>query len=75
LTTFLGGRTAYYNYKPKTVEDNDFIAFTYGGLHSLRDLKIYRTSSGDRYQLNIKNPSQDKTQKNLNVDGTLYFYS
>ena len=75
LDTFLCGRTAYYNYKPKVTEDNDFIAFTYGGVHSLRDLKIYRTSNSNRYQFNAKNPSQDKTQKDPNVDGTLYTYS
>lgn len=31
--------------------DYDFIGFIYDGYHSIRDLNIYRTSEGDRYNL------------------------
>ena len=75
LNLFLGGRTATYNYIPPTKIDLDFIGFTYNGLHSVNDLKIYRTSTSNRYLTNIKNASQEKTQRDPNVDGTLYFYS
>ncbi len=75
LTQFLQGRTAIYNYRDPKQEDNDFIGFTYGGLHSIRDLKIYRTSNSGRYDINIKNPTQEKTQRDANVDGTIYMYS
>lgn len=59
----------------KSPEDWDFIAFTYGGVHSLRDLKLYRVSNGNRYEFNIKNPTQDKTQNNSSADGAFYFSS
>ena len=39
----------------------DFIGFTYNGKHSVRDLKIYRTSNSNRYTENLTATMTDKT--------------
>ena len=41
--------------------DFDYIGFVYDGYHSVRDLKIYRTSSGNRYNLFANSSYQDDT--------------
>lgn len=53
--------------------DLDFIGFTYNGKHSYRDLKIYRTSNGDRYEMNL---TPTMTEKTASVDGQIgqYFF-
>lgn len=50
----------------------DYIGFTYNGKHSIRDLKIYRTSSG-RYDDNITATMTDKTVDVPGGDGQYYF--
>jgi predicted phage tail component-like protein len=50
----------------------DYIGFTYNGKHSIRDLKIYRTSSG-RYDDNITATMTDKTIDVPGGDGQYYF--
>lgn len=54
-------------------EDYDFIGFTYNGKHSLRDLNIYRTSSGSRYELGLLPTLTDKTAEVSGADGTYFF--
>lgn len=51
--------------------DYDFIGFTYNGKHSIKDLKIYRTSSGGRYETNLK---PNTTEKTASVDGQIGQY-
>lgn len=51
----------------------DFIGFTYNGLHSFRDLKIYRTSDGSRYNENLTATMTDKTADVPGGDGQYYF--
>ena len=53
--------------------DLDFIGFAYNGKHSYRDLKIYRTSNGDRYEMNL---TPTMTEKTASVDGQVgqYFF-
>lgn len=53
--------------------DMDFIGFTYNGKHSLRDLGIYRTSSGSRYSNNLTATMTDKTADVPGGDGQYYF--
>jgi predicted phage tail component-like protein len=50
----------------------DYIGFTYNGKHSIKDLKIYRTSSG-RYDDNITATMTDKTVDVPGGDGQYYF--
>ena len=38
---------------PKTQGDLDFLAFSFNGLHSYDDFKIYRVSDGSRYNDNL----------------------
>ena len=52
--------------------DYDFIGFTYNGYHSIDDLKIYRVSDGDRYNLDIALNSTDSTAEVPGEDG-MYF--
>jgi hypothetical protein len=35
------------------MQDLDFIGFSYGHVHSVRDLGIYRTSDGSRFNTNL----------------------
>lgn len=56
-----------------TYHDYDFIGFTYNGLHSLKDLKIYRTSSSGRYDETLTPTLKEKTQSIEGMDGLLYF--
>ena len=53
--------------------DWDFIGFTYNEKHSIRDLKIYRTSSSNRYDDNISSAMTDKTADIPGGDGQYYF--
>lgn len=46
--------------------DYDFIGFTYNGKHSIKDLNIYRTSDGNRYNETINPSINDKTIENTN---------
>ena len=55
--------------------DYDFIGFTYNGYHSIDDLKIYRVSDGDRYNLNISPTAKDKTADVPGGDGMYYLGS
>lgn len=51
----------------------DFIGFTYNGKHSFRDLNIYRTSNGSRYNDNLNATLTDKTADVPGGDGQYYF--
>lgn len=51
--------------------DYDFIGFTYNGKHSIKDLKIYRTSNSNRYETNLK---PNTTEKTASVDGQIGQY-
>lgn len=53
--------------------DYDFIGFTYGGKHSYRDLKIYRTSNGNRYETNLFPTLKDNTASVPGQVGQYYF--
>lgn len=55
--------------------DYDFIGFTYDGRHSIRDLNIYRTSDGSRYNENLSPSVTDKTAEIPGGDGLYYFGS
>jgi hypothetical protein len=62
FATLCGDATIIYNYKePREYEDWDFIGFTFNNYHSVKDLKIYHTSNGSRYQMEIKGASKDST--------------
>lgn len=53
--------------------DLDFVGFTYNGKHSYRDLKIYRTSNGGRYEENILPTLTEKTASVDGMVGQYYF--
>jgi predicted phage tail component-like protein len=53
--------------------DMDFIGFTYNGKHSWRDLGIYRTSDGSRYNSNLTATMTDKTADVPGGNGQYYF--
>lgn len=53
--------------------DYDFIGFTFGDKHSYRDLKIYRTSDGSRYNVNLTAPIKDITTDVPGGDGQYLF--
>ena len=53
----------------------DFIGFTYNGKHSLRDLGIYRTSDGSRYNESLAPSLTDKTADIPGREGQYYFYT
>lgn len=55
--------------------DYDFIGFTYGGKHSIDDFGIYRTSDGNRYNINLIPQLNDKTADVPGSDGQYYFGS
>lgn len=54
------------------VSMEDFVGFTYNGVHS-SNLKIYRTSNGNRYDDNITAAMTDKTVDVPGGDGQYYF--
>lgn len=57
-----------------TVADNfDFIGFTYNGLHSYTDFKIYRTSDGSRYNDNLLPTMINKTADVPGGEGQYFF--
>lgn len=51
----------------------DFVGFTYNGVHSIKDLHIYRTSNGNRYDNNLTATMTDKTADVPGGDGQYYF--
>lgn len=53
--------------------DYDFTGFTFGDKHSYRDLKIYRTSDGSRYNINLTAPIKDITTDVPGGDGQYLF--
>lgn len=53
--------------------DYDFIGFTYNGKHSIKDLHIYRTSNGDRYEENLVPNLKEKTASVEGMTGLYYF--
>ena len=54
--------------------DYDFIAFSFGGLHSYEDFGIYRISDGkDGYNENLGPTMQDKTIDVPDGDGQYFF--
>ena len=56
-------------------KDYDFLAFSFNGLHSWDDFKIYRTNSGDRYELPTTGQIKDITVEVPGGDGLYYFES
>ena len=55
------------------MENFDFIGFTYNGKHSYRDLGIYRTIDGSRYNNNLTATLTEKTSEVPGGDGQYYF--
>lgn len=55
------------------MDNMDFTGFTYNGKHSLRDLGIYRTSDGSRYNENLTATMTDKIVDVPGGDGQYYF--
>lgn len=55
--------------------DLDFIGFTYGDKHSVRDLGIYRTSDGSRFNINLIPSLTDKAIDVPEGDGQYFFGS
>lgn len=53
--------------------DYDFIGFTFNGQHSINDLHIYRTSSGDRYEEALAPTLKEKTASVDGMIGQYYF--
>ena len=51
------------------LHDYDFIGFTYNGKHSIKDLKIYRVNTGDRFSQNLSPNIKNITSPNTNGDG------
>lgn len=51
----------------------DFIGFSFGKWHSIRDGHIYRTSDGSRYNQNLAPSFQDKTLDLPGRDGQMFF--
>ena len=51
----------------------DFVGFSYKGKHSLRDLNIYRTSDGNRYNNNLMPTITDKSMEIPGNDGMYFF--
>jgi predicted phage tail component-like protein len=57
-----------------TMADNfDFIGFTYNGLHSYTDFKIYRISDGSIYNDNLLPTMTDKTADVPGGEGQYFF--
>lgn len=54
-------------------KDFDFMGFTYNGKHSFRDLGIYRTIEGDRYEDALTPTFQEKTAEVDGMVGMYYF--
>ena len=50
---------------PEEISYDAFVGFKYNGKHS-SELKIYRTSNGDRYEINL---TPSLTEKTAMVDG------
>lgn len=56
-------------------QDFDFLAFSFNGLHSWDDFKIYRVSDGDRYNTELAPQINDLTAENPSADGIFFFGS
>lgn len=57
------------------METYDFIGFTFGGKHNVRDFGVYRTSNSTRYDDNLIPPLSDKTVNIDGADGENFFFS
>lgn len=55
--------------------DYDFMGFTYNGVHSIRDLQVYRVSDGSRYTFDLVPAITDKTMEIPGNDGMYFFNS
>lgn len=55
--------------------DYDFMGFTYNGVHSIRDLQVYRVSDGSRYTFDLVPAITDKTMDIPGNDGMYFFNS
>ena len=55
--------------------NTDFIGFSFGKTHLLRDLNVYRTSDGSRYNKNLTPSLTDKAVDISGSDGQLFFGS
>lgn len=53
--------------------DYDYLAFSFNGYHSYEDLKIVRTSNGNRYDNQLAPTMKDKTAEVPGADGVYYF--
>lgn len=53
--------------------NTDYIGFSFGKTHLLRELNIYRTSDGSRYNTNLAPSMSDKTVDAPGRDGQYYF--
>jgi hypothetical protein len=55
------------------VPNQDFVGFSFGQWHCIRDGHIYRTSDGSRYNQNLAPAFDDKTQSIPGANGQFYF--
>ena len=55
------------------IPNQDFVGFSYGRWHSIRDGNIYRTSDGNRFNINLLPALQDKTVDAPGANGQYYF--
>ena len=55
------------------IPNQDFVGFSYGKWHCIRDGHIWRTSDGSRYNTNLIPALTDKTSDNSGGDGQYYF--
>ena len=53
--------------------DYDFLAFSFGGKHSVEDFGVYRTGKNDGYSLELNPTLVDKTVDVVGGDGTYFF--
>lgn len=53
--------------------DYDYLGFTFKGVHSTRDLNIYRTSSSSRYEHKLAPTLTEKTVEATGADGMHFF--
>lgn len=53
--------------------DYDFMGFTYNGVHSIRDLNVYRVSNGSRYDFALAPTITDSSMDIPGNDGMYFF--
>ena len=58
-----------------TQPNQDFVGFSYGKWHCIRDGHVYRTSDGSRFNTNLIPTLTDKTSDAPGADGQYYFDS